>query len=314
MDRLTTALAAALNWAEQARLHFDWKEALLAFDAAASLRTAGLEKNHQRGDRELWLRAFQGLTSVAAEAHVKLGDLDRAEAVLDGNQALLMRPVDERATHIDTAPLFDEICFLAAGRTGGFALRRVNGSTSYISLPQLTETATNEWAQEPWSACARMGEFVIEKMLEQAPIGRRLLLVPLGQLAVLPWAAASIDGRPLLETTRIHVLPSTAFVRPDVREGIEEVLFVRHDKAFGEGELKHANAEVEWARVLVPRHTYLPNELATRERVLSSISGRQLIHISGHAASNLMSPMDSSTFLADGSKLTLRDVYELDIR
>lgn len=136
--------------------------------------------------------------------------------------------------------------------------------------------------------------------------GDTALICPTGPLHHVPFQALSPDGGPLLlERNAVAYLPSVSLLRtPDGRSrpsGHGSV--VVGDPG---GDLPHAGDE---ARLLAGRLGAEPllGAAATRERVLASMAGAEVLHAACHASFRSDDPLGSGLVLADGL-LTGRDI------
>jgi CHAT domain-containing protein len=132
---------------------------------------------------------------------------------------------------------------------------------------------------------------------------RRLVIVPQGALAYLPFAALrdAARGRYLIEDYVLTMLPSAAAL-PAVRSQRSVT-----SQAGGTGfapepaQLPASRVEVEAFLSAVPGAAIVIGNAATEGRVREALGASPIVHIAGHATMNAASPLFSRVDLAPGS-------------
>lgn len=127
---------------------------------------------------------------------------------------------------------------------------------------------------------------------------KRLVVVPSGLLARIPWPAMPLpDGRPLCEASDITVVPGLrlGMAPPRARRGGGAPLIVASDV---EG-LEHAQAEAQEIARLIPDARLLLGSEATAERFLQLAPTAPWIHFAGHGRYQADEPFHSGLRLHD---------------
>ncbi|MBY0492569.1 MAG: CHAT domain-containing protein [Cyanobacteria bacterium] len=135
-----------------------------------------------------------------------------------------------------------------------------------------------------------------------------VVLVPDGQLQQLPFGTLRnpSTGRYLVEDHALLVSPSASFfvdarsmLRPRGDQPLSSALLIGNPAAGGARALPGAEAEVEQAAKLYPRHELLLGPAATKERFLERAAGFDVVHFGGHAIANPEFPTLSRLVFAD---------------
>ena len=141
-----------------------------------------------------------------------------------------------------------------------------------------------------------------------------ICLVPQGCLHYLPLHALKVDGRYLAERNAVTYSPSTAVLRhcvgrrPASPPGTGGTL--RKAVVFGdsEGNLPAARDEARELAALLGV-TPVIGEQVTRDKVLTSVPGADLVHVAGHALFSSEDPLDSGLRLSGGDTLTAAQIF-----
>jgi tetratricopeptide (TPR) repeat protein len=93
------ALMGARSWGKWALERHIWEEAVEAYNYGIQAVELLLQAQLLRSSKETWLREIQGLSSNAAYALARIGDLERAVEVAEGGRARLLAKALERSRH-----------------------------------------------------------------------------------------------------------------------------------------------------------------------------------------------------------------------
>jgi len=289
------------------------------------LTRAGLPERLSAAARTWWMLASAEPDAVEAGA-VEAGDghaeLAAARAELDAAIAEARRAIGDPS--FLAPPSFAEIAgrardplvYLIVTDWGGYALTVTDRPEVIpIPLPGLTLDAL-ERALSGVSASARpfddvsgpLRELAMGAVLDALPAGtRRLTLVPVGPLELMPWQVAVVDEVTLRFTPSARSLRGVAAeggaAGPgDVRDAFR-LLAVTGSPLPGAAD--EAASVAEWFR----DSTVLLN--ATSDQVLRELPRHSVWHFACHAYADEERPLDSSLVLAGGTRITLRRLLEL---
>ncbi|HEX9166731.1 MAG TPA: CHAT domain-containing tetratricopeptide repeat protein [Gemmatimonadales bacterium] len=226
--------------------------------------------------------------------------------------------------------------FLAGDRGHAFVVRQAG--VYHVELPVAAEvlTARIRLARDVvGTAAAPADARVLEKLHEEliAPLGgagrldgaRRLVIVPQGALAYLPFAALRDQARRryLVEDYVLTVLPSAAAL-PAVRGQRGGATGQVGGTGFAPepSQLPASRVELEAFRAAVPGAAVVIGDAATEARVREALGQSPIVHIAGHASMNGSSPLFSRVELARGSvgdgsddgRLEVHELLQLSIR
>jgi CHAT domain-containing protein len=162
--------------------------------------------------------------------------------------------------------------------------------------------------RETWSD---IGERVIAPALDAVDGAITLLyIVPFGGLHVVPWHAASVGGRPLIERFPIAYAPSASAAvrlaradRPALpREGSCAVFGDPRD------DLKHARREAEEVGRRLGTAAVV-GKRATRAAMRTALAGAEWAHLAAHGTYHADDPLSSGILAAD-AKLEARELID----
>ena len=225
------------------------------------------------------------------------------------------------------------VVHLAATSQGGVALLVSPGPQAAIravSLPELTTEMVLATVGAFWTAvrtqsvagCEEVCEALwylamgdLEPYLEDA---ERVILIPGGSLAVLPWHAAKIPGRHqrhLLDRVAVSYAPNIRSLPPARAAaaglaGTISMLAVGQPEPTSAAPLDTA-AEIAAIRAQQSRDfrvAELPGREASRAAVLGALSRYQAVHFAGHASAQPVDPLASALLTARDVPLTVRDL------
>lgn len=254
-----------------------------------------------------------------------------------GRQALLVQPVGDRVylLHVDTR---GEIHGAMSQASRADLVRHVGRLRSEFGiegapstrgenpfLPALRRSRTS-WEESLVALHAALID-PIEAALEEAP----LVVVPYGDLALLPWNALGASGTPLIDSVAVSIVPSlatlnalrntrTARGRPEhVVVVADPTLDARHGLAPLPGARREAHAVIDMLRAAGVEPATIQSLIghdATESAVREAAAGADLIHFACHAS--LRDPVAmSALFLAAGrgdGLLMATEVGEVPLR
>lgn len=159
---------------------------------------------------------------------------------------------------------------------------------------------------QAWRAAARLaGQRLFEPLLDSMKPGDRLLISPNGPLHGIPFAALEVQGRPLVASWNLSLLPAAESLlerreEPDLMKGSTLVL---GDPVWGNGEGSIPGSADEAKRVagmIGPSASLYLGRAATETVFREEAAGRVRIHLAAHGRSNSLSPAHSYIQLAPG--------------
>jgi CHAT domain-containing protein len=174
-----------------------------------------------------------------------------------------------------------------------------------VVAPSRPRTASGRG--ERWLA---LGDLVLGPALDRLGDVSLLYLVPYGALHAVPWHAAPVAGRPLVEQVPLAMMPTATTATllgaaPAARPS-------RDSLVVGDplGDLKHARAE---AQAVADRLAVRPllGADARRADVAARLAQATWAHFAAHGVFQPTDPMASGIVLADGT-LAARDLLGLD--
>ena len=326
-------------WATQ---HADWSTSADYATRAMNLREILRRVQRTESAERCWLSEVGSLPSLAAYALAMSGEAARAVELLDG--ALLaelssrvgMRPCPHLAfADIASVAKAEPLLYLVVTAVGGMALAVAGDQVTVTMIGQLTQATLQEqlvkyvnayaglkaattrlvdWQDEISAVLAWLWTVVMEQALGSLPAATQAVTVITdGLLGLLPLHAAAADRQNAIDAIQIRFSPNAATLSrarsaPLGRSSGE--LYVAVSEVPKQALLTHAIAEVEAiAGSAVP----LVNSEATVERVLESLPRLRLAHFACHGMADFSDPAQSCLILAEGSRLTLARLRELDL-
>jgi CHAT domain-containing protein len=187
---------------------------------------------------------------------------------------------------------------------------RVRRCHSAISDPRSSAAARDELG-EPLS------ELLLAPVADELSAHRRVVLVPHGPLAVLPFHVLPFDGSDLATTHEVSYLPAASAARPASarRIGPDARTLVVGDPDYGPASplrpLPGAKAEaiaVGGLRKTAP----LIGSAASRAAVLGALEEADVVHLATHGGLVEGSPFSAELALSQGTGLTVPDLMGLD--
>ncbi len=171
----------------------------------------------------------------------------------------------------------------------------------------------------------RLWESVMAPVVRAVGAGTPTILIPDGPLGTLPLHAAArtdpqaptgrrfvIDDIPVAMAPSARTL-SVAVAR--VSEApVRRLLAVRDPSPSGERPLPGAAAEIRRVRAALPprvRVRELHGVTATRQEVQRALAEAEICHFACHARVHVDRPLDGGLCLADGERLTVRDMFAM---
>ncbi|MCZ4510743.1 CHAT domain-containing tetratricopeptide repeat protein [Streptomyces sp. ActVer] len=321
---------------------------------AASRELASTQRDFGHGIA--WVREAQGLAVKCAAAYASLTDADacnRAVEVLEyGRQMLteeavasyLAAPRDAGHPEVEfgtDSPSAAQICsgirhltiYLLATARGGIALvLRPGQAPRPLPLDGLKESEVRTQLVRHFGdihridhsgtprlrgLCSWMWKTVMSEITKVTPQGERVVLVPCGLLALLPWHAAESDtgqdGAAAHATFTVAPSarpPATVFSGPTAGG----ILAVADPRPSSAPALPFALLELEEVlRTYPPPHVRLPGEKASRKAVLEEVTNSGVIHLACHASVYADVPLESPLALAHDEPITVADILGLKL-
>lgn len=257
-----------------------------------------------------------GLLGDLAAALATSGDIARAVTVLESDRTWLPAPAQERAAGAPSTPV--PVAWVVPSQqqtvvitaSGGGAEAHVVGLTNG-EIGRAVEALVNAVRSADTTAihvATAHAVALTSRLAATFPVGPRLLVIPLGTAALLPYAAAhAADGRPLVEQTAITLAPSLAWARAAHRSRPNPGGYVG---AFHPGDPSEPDHMLDLRRDRAAFERYVgPNALdsPSADAVLAALRPDTAIgHFSCHASYDVLSPFESALQL--GTSLTLHAV------
>jgi CHAT domain-containing protein len=275
----------------------------------------------------------------AAELRISREELQAAISdirAIEGYERFLDQPnFADAAKAAVTAPLV----YLAATEAGGLGLVVTTAATViHVRLPLLTlralrfQVARHLQAyrgrrSDPDGWLASLDDIthwlwtcVMDPLLASLPPVTSAVLIPTGLLGLLPLHAAwaEDDSRP---TGRRYALDHMLWTyAPNARAlavatrragslAMDSLLAV-DDPEWKTHPVPQADLEVEAALASVPRPRRLRHDEASKTATLAALDSAAVLHFACHGLADLSEPMDSALVLAEGERLTLREVLD----
>ncbi|USX54344.1 CHAT domain-containing protein [Lentzea sp. HUAS12] len=315
-------------------------EAIAVWDEVVRLLGAVAWQGLPRGDQERFLLQYQHHVARAATFAINAGDVRGALDLLEHGRSILWQ--QEGSAELDLGPSESAVVLIAHGGSGHAIIIGRDGVRA-VELPGLVAPEIDRWcavldratqalgvadrqaydeAQQAAAAVLdRLWHAVVGPVLAALPEGRpRLFWCPVGQLAMLPWHAATDagSGRSCLDVAVSSYVPglrslATALARRGSGQEIEEFLTIALDDHPDEKlALVHVKAEVATVERLLPgaRHKALLNLQATRAAAAAELARHRFVHVSCHGAHDPNAPSASGLVLSDGV-LTVLDIAEV---
>ena len=172
----------------------------------------------------------------------------------------------------------------------------------------------------PLEECGKwLGETLLSG-LEQGVSATRLVLIPMGQLSMLPLPAAWLPdtSRPtgrryLADSFTIRYLPSARLLtRPAASAATDSFFGVADPQSLHAPALAYATAEMAIASSTFPAKQVVAGDAATAQAVEAGAAAATVVHLCCHALCNFSYPDDSVLSLAGSDVLPLRNVARMD--
>jgi len=171
----------------------------------------------------------------------------------------------------------------------------------------------------------RLWESVMAPVVRAVGTGTPTVLIPDGPLGMLPLhAAARPDPRTptgrrfVIDDISVAMAPSARTLSVAVARASEapvrRLLAVRDPSPSGEPPLPGAAAEIQRVRAALPpriRVRELHGVAATRQEVQQALAEAEICHFACHAHVHAERPLDGGLSLADGERLTVRDMFAM---
>jgi len=271
-------------------------------------------------------------------------DYDGAVAAIQGlpGHGDFLRPVSygDIARASRAAP----IVYLLAARDQGMAMRvTAEGEPEIQFLPGMGDTElgaqvsgfmrayrgrgtdARAWRDQLDQTCQWLWAAVLGPCFESGLIADRAVLVPAGQLSLLPLHAAwrvdeaAIGGRRYaLDEALLTYAPSAQAVAAAQRRvagtPAHGVLAVADPSPVSAPGLPGAAVEADAATEFFAVWITLRGPDATRDAVIGALAGHQVHHFACHASADTGNPLESALLLAHDERLKLSDIMKLTLR
>ncbi|MEE3718851.1 tetratricopeptide repeat protein [Tumidithrix elongata RA019] len=159
----------------------------------------------------------------------------------------------------------------------------------------------------------------IESDLKQAK-ATTILYAPDGILRYIPLGALYDGTQWLVENYRVNNLIAYSLFEPDRKPQVNLRIFAGAfggkggETRFGFGGLPSTIPEVDNIQSIFPNATKLIGQDFTAQSSKNKVSGNTIIHFATHAQFKSVSPLDSYVLFGDGSKVTLSEINEWQLK
>ena len=235
------------------------------------------------------------------------------------------------------------LVYFAAADVGGLALVVRGAEVTHVELADLTADVVRErvaghldayeayrkripdgrqrWRRALDDVTAWLWGAAVGPVLDALEDATHAVFVPGGLLGLLPmhaaWTAGSAEGqrRYALDTCTITYVPNARALHAArghamlAADAIVTVTDPPHEA--GQDRLTLAAIETAAAASVFPSADAIPPEAATSQRVQEGIVAASVAHLACHGYAVLETPLDSGLLLADGARLTLRDLLAM---
>jgi CHAT domain-containing protein/tetratricopeptide (TPR) repeat protein len=317
----------------------DWKQALKRVqDAAAAIREkAGQshpeyryflqslpfdEIQKQAGKRPLVYlcsTSAGGMALVVSEKNVQAIEMPELEQ--EALQKQIWRPSNEEIERINVNIKHGRIASedIQAVRDGYFSMYAFRNILTNISR-DLDDKLLEAWQETLDGTTHWLWDMVMGKLI---PVlkehGESAILIPAGQLALLPLHAAWTEDkskpthrRYVLDELNISYAPSAHALWQAGKAAkcpIEKLLIVENP----DGSLVFSKDELHAALGVFEQTAHLPGKKATMEAVKKEMQKAHVLHFSTHGRAGWEKAEEARLTLANGNYLTLPDIFELDL-
>jgi CHAT domain-containing protein len=236
------------------------------------------------------------------------------------------------------------IVYLVAARSQGMALRvTAEGEPTIEVLPGLRDNELAEqvrgllrsyrgggsdagtWPDQLDQTCRWLWTTVLGPCFDSGLISGRAVLVPVGQLSLLPlhaaWRAeeAAVGGRRYaLDEALLTYAPSAQAVAAAEKRAAgalaHRALAVVDPSPTSAASLPAAAAEAGAATEFFAERSVLRGPAASRQAVLDALAAHQVLHFACHAWADDENPLESALLLANDERLRLSDIIRLTLR
>ncbi|MBV9174839.1 MAG: CHAT domain-containing protein [Chloroflexi bacterium] len=173
----------------------------------------------------------------------------------------------------------------------------------------------------------RLADIFLKPFSEALRASSELIVVPYGSAHILPFQLLPWEGRPLVATHALRILPSASLLRFLPVSGAttaEGVLAVGNPSNMSYATelgsvpqkfppLPAAGAEATFVSSLFSRSALLLDAKATDTNVRAKLSDYPILHFATHAYLAADAPLRSAVLLADGTALTVYDFMGMRI-
>jgi CHAT domain-containing protein len=143
--------------------------------------------------------------------------------------------------------------------------------------------------------------------------GKRICIVPHGASHFLPFHALMKDDRYLIQDHQIFYLPSASVLKYAFakRRATTNRILIVADPAEN---LQMARQEAEKVAAVFSYSKLFLGREATKAKVMAAMTDAEIIHFATHAKLDKQNPLLSELALAEGSSLSVADVYGLELK
>jgi CHAT domain-containing protein len=246
-----------------------------------------------------------------------------------GNDCVPARiPVDPKQLKADEAILYpvllgDRVELIYASGKGDKTYRRLTpnrdvGRAEVVRLvAQLTDATSTPDSQGWRDPAKRLYDILIAPIEAELPSGGTLVIVPDGPLAGLPFAALiDRNGQPLVQRTKLSVVPSLAYAQPGGRAAQKDIRVVaaalEKEVALGGGVFPKLEGTADEAKAVVQgSRGSRVIENFKRADLIAALSQQRVdvLHLATHASFNGRS--DRSFIVADGEAIPISELRTL---
>ncbi|MDM0044909.1 CHAT domain-containing protein [Variovorax dokdonensis] len=145
--------------------------------------------------------------------------------------------------------------------------------------------------------------------------GQRLVVVPHGPLHYLPFQALRVNGRYLIETHPVSVVPSMGIALQLAQRGSQtpaDLVAFGNPKIAEKYELPGAEVEVKQLATLFPRNEVFLGAAANKTQFRKAVADAPVVHVAAHAEADQVDPLYSRILLAnEGGRQNFLEAHEI---
>ncbi|MEK8020179.1 MAG: CHAT domain-containing protein [Candidatus Parabeggiatoa sp.] len=323
-----------------------WEDVELVYDEINQAIETLLQLQSRQQDKEIWLKEIQGLAVQAAYALAKNDKLPAAVMTIEQGLARLFSDSLKhyRFEDIQEAAKEQPLVYLMTTELGGLALL-LQDSITPVWLPELTQNSSKlryleayfQWRQSSIKTASSQKAFlnrledtthwlwhsVMQPLMAALSPHLKIILIPVGQLSLLPFHAAWTEDNTAITGKRYALNTLTMAYVPNARIWIEarkrlervssldSLLAVEAPEPVKASPLPNAKYEIKTIASTFNHSQILAGQAATRDAVLNAMKNNTVLHFACHGYFEAYNPLKSGLVMANDQFLSLEDLLTL---